>query len=79
MVQQMMLRSFLKSLVNLTRRRVSHGSGLIRQASKHQALSFLQKNEGLCGFCDDQVGWLTEKFQWHFLLFNTPTRNLRET
>ena len=39
--EQMILRSFLKCLVNLTRRRVSHQVGLVRQALKYQALSLL--------------------------------------
>ena len=41
MAQQMMLRSFVKRLANLIHRRVSHQAGLIKQALKYQALSFL--------------------------------------
>ena len=69
MAQQTILRSFLKRLVNLTRRRVSHQAGLIRQAAglkNYQALSLLSVSV--------MIGWFSEMFQWHSLTFrsNTP-------
>ena len=63
MVPQTMLRSFIKSLENLTRRRVSHQAGLIRKVLRHHALSFLQKIEGGWGFCatvSAMISWFVD-------------------
>ena len=82
-VQQKMLSLFLKRLANLTRRRVSHQAGLMKQALKHHSEPPAKnKSSTPQGFWDDwlrRFSWLILEARrwWHKLLFDALTWSSR--
>ena len=45
---------------------------MIRQAPKHQALGYLQKIKGPCGFCNDYLVGRLKSFSSAFFLISQP-------